>query len=738
MSDNLYLFANNNGGQAEGNGSYRLYDMKIEGEDIKEEGKVNYADYILYDKGGNAFITPILYQAGLTAKFKLKEGLSKLNASGAGMFTMICQLCTSNKQPSGGNNDYKANGNFIMGKFAVENGKAAEIPCENGVYSYTFTENLLDKVYYIAFGGGSKDWGGNPLAVEYFKIYNSGNQLLLDLRPCFDKKDISCMYDEISKKYIYSDSALSPSFKIRKKLRDFQPVLDSNNVPCLLDKINNKFYYNKSGEVFKTKEKIVKKLPFIKTDGASYINTKLKPTDITGGTVEIKCDTLSFGTTKFVKLAVFGCGTGVSTGDTTDFGLKNNYNRQLTGFESTEITNDGDLVIHKGIGVNATREKEIYVGAINGRNGAYYGDSSIDGFRISYFKIWNSEGVLIQHLISAIDENNNVGMYDEVTKTFFSNQGTGTFGYEIEELEAQDKNYREVKYIESNGTQYIDTGVVANSNTDIDMTSRLSAIPYYYAGYKCQVNTPAQQVSMVFELDFKYANDRGGKGNILGGNTFYILADGTYSLDATTSTGVSASTTKYDKIKVILNLESKKQIVYVNNMKIGECECTSPSNRLSVGGSAFDFCSFYTHYVNSYRLSDMTPLHLLRPHLGKYTYDSFEYTIPKLIDTLTGTEYQTSFGDALHTKYIDYGYDNNFIYNKLKLINLSAVQNPSAPEKVKLQYDKTVYEFNGVNTAVKPNLVASSGATLTMGSVNLVKLNDDDIEIATNNGWSLT
>ena len=31
MSDNLYLFANNNGGQAENNGSYRLYDMKIEG-----------------------------------------------------------------------------------------------------------------------------------------------------------------------------------------------------------------------------------------------------------------------------------------------------------------------------------------------------------------------------------------------------------------------------------------------------------------------------------------------------------------------------------------------------------------------------------------------------------------------------------------------------------------------------------------------------------------------------------
>ena len=32
MSDNLYLFANNNGKQAENNGSYRLYSMKIEGD----------------------------------------------------------------------------------------------------------------------------------------------------------------------------------------------------------------------------------------------------------------------------------------------------------------------------------------------------------------------------------------------------------------------------------------------------------------------------------------------------------------------------------------------------------------------------------------------------------------------------------------------------------------------------------------------------------------------------------
>ena len=49
MSDNLYLFANNNGGQAEGNGSYRLYDMKIEGDSEGVSSGVNYVGCLIGD-----------------------------------------------------------------------------------------------------------------------------------------------------------------------------------------------------------------------------------------------------------------------------------------------------------------------------------------------------------------------------------------------------------------------------------------------------------------------------------------------------------------------------------------------------------------------------------------------------------------------------------------------------------------------------------------------------------------
>ena len=59
MSDNLYLFANNNGGQAENNGRYRLYNIKIEGDPLGVESGVNYVDYLIGD--GASYINTGIY-----------------------------------------------------------------------------------------------------------------------------------------------------------------------------------------------------------------------------------------------------------------------------------------------------------------------------------------------------------------------------------------------------------------------------------------------------------------------------------------------------------------------------------------------------------------------------------------------------------------------------------------------------------------------------------------------------
>ena len=61
------------------------------------------------------------------------------------------------------------------------------------------------------------------------------------------------------------------------------------------------------------------------------------------------------------------------------------------------------------------------------------------------------------------------GMYDIVTGTFYTNAGTGTFNYKISEGEdiVDNPRYQQIEYIESTGSQYIDTGFIPNQDTRI-------------------------------------------------------------------------------------------------------------------------------------------------------------------------------------------------------------------------------------------------------------------------------
>ena len=76
---------------------------------------------------------------------------------------------------------------------------------------------------------------------------------------------------------------------------------------------------------------------------------------------------------------------------------------------------------------------------------------------ISFCKLWNpTDGSLVRDFKPAIDENGVGFMFDTVSHTCYLNQGTGAFKYPA----------REVEYLESTGTQYIDTGKTFVSSTD--------------------------------------------------------------------------------------------------------------------------------------------------------------------------------------------------------------------------------------------------------------------------------
>lgn len=99
-------------------------------------------------------------------------------------------------------------------------------------------------------------------------------------------------------------------------------------------------------------------------------------------------------------------------------------------------------------------------------------------------KVWSYKhtrnGVLICDFIPVLDLDDRPCMYDKVTGELFYNKGTGVFKYE--ELPRLPLEYREVAYIESTGTQWIDTGIRLTSNYSVEIDYQLTKVPQSRTG----------------------------------------------------------------------------------------------------------------------------------------------------------------------------------------------------------------------------------------------------------------
>jgi len=98
----------------------------------------------------------------------------------------------------------------------------------------------------------------------------------------------------------------------------------------------------------------------------------------------------------------------------------------------------------------------------NDGNPAYF-----NGCRVSEVQM-TSYGILIRSYVPCIRKIDSVaGMYDTVNGTFSVNAGTGSFiaGPTVNEYIPVPRAYQRVEYLESTGTQHIDTGVAPNIYT---------------------------------------------------------------------------------------------------------------------------------------------------------------------------------------------------------------------------------------------------------------------------------
>lgn len=113
----------------------------------------------------------------------------------------------------------------------------------------------------------------------------------------------------------------------------------------------------------------------------------------------------------------------------------------------------------------------IFDGNNNGTRGNYYGY-----FRLYLFKIWNDD-VLVRDYIPVVKDNI-AYLYDKVSGQLFGNaSGSGGFGKGPILEEDKDRLVR-IQYLESNGTQYIDTGIKASQypfKLDIEFMNHTSS-----------------------------------------------------------------------------------------------------------------------------------------------------------------------------------------------------------------------------------------------------------------------
>ena len=83
--------------------------------------------------------------------------------------------------------------------------------------------------------------------------------------------------------------------------------------------------------------------------------------------------------------------------------------------------------------------------------------------RIYEMKLGLRDGTIVRHLVPALDSNGRPCLHDLISGQAFYNSGTGEFLFQIRA--DLPKGYTKVEYLESTGTQWIDTGIVPDEFT---------------------------------------------------------------------------------------------------------------------------------------------------------------------------------------------------------------------------------------------------------------------------------
>lgn len=132
------------------------------------------------------------------------------------------------------------------------------------------------------------------------------------------------------------------------------------------------------------------------------------------------------------------------------------------------------------LGTGSRMQHPLYFFTLNG-NGSVDGACYCSGYKIHYIKFYEY-GNLVREYCACLDANGTPCFYDTITGTTFYNQGSGSFVAGPVHEKKHQKPYIELEYIQSTGTQYIDTGFKCSHNDNYTFEQECSISNDNYAG----------------------------------------------------------------------------------------------------------------------------------------------------------------------------------------------------------------------------------------------------------------
>ena len=279
-------------------------------------------------------------------------------------------------------------------------------------------------------------------------------------------------------------SAKYYSFKILENsvmVRNFVPAYrKADNVIGFYETYEGKFYTNagtgefaKGNNVF---DNDVSKLPstyqeveFVESDGNQRINSKilLNPTDVVD----------SIGTYYFYEekaMAYTGANWYTQVSAPKECPALQKVELQIH-YENNKSTFYANGSLYHSVDWNNIGSNVMYgIFALGNSDGQWWSGANpkMKLFDLTIFK----NGQKVGGFVPCYRKNDDViGLYDTVTSQFFTNEGTGSFekGSDINagtRPSTLPGGYYQLEYIESTGLEYIDTGIIPNQNTGIEVT----------------------------------------------------------------------------------------------------------------------------------------------------------------------------------------------------------------------------------------------------------------------------